>query len=62
MNETLITRAEAAKYLRVKPRTISEYVKGKKLNPSKVGCRLLFKQADIDQLVKDSSINQKSHN
>lgn len=49
----LMTMAEVAEYLRVTDRTVRTYVANKTLPaPSRLGRRLLWKRADIDQVLE----------
>lgn len=47
-----LTRAEAAKKLRVSLPTIDSYVKNGLLNPERIGRRILFSEDNIEQFLK----------
>jgi excisionase family DNA binding protein len=48
----LMTKAEAAAYMRVTPRTLDRWVKAGRLARYRVGSTTRFKRADLDALVK----------
>lgn len=49
------TTKEAEKILKVKSRTICDYIKGGKLKASKVGRGWLINQEDIEAFIKSNS-------
>ena len=51
----VLTREEAANILKVKPNTISSYVKEKRLMNRGLGKKLLFLKSDIEDLIKNKN-------
>ena len=51
--DTLLTTAEAAAYLHIKPLTLSMWrVKGKGPNYSKIGKHVLYRQRELERYVR----------
>jgi excisionase family DNA binding protein len=50
----LVTRLEAAEWLRVSPHTVTAMVRDGRLRPTRVCRRLLFEEAEIARLVREA--------
>ncbi|WP_286777048.1 helix-turn-helix domain-containing protein [Sphingobacterium sp. UBA2074] len=53
--DTILSREEAAKYLKVHVDTITRLVNSGQLKKSSVGRNLKFKQSDLDQYLDDNA-------
>ena len=52
--DKLSTVKEVAKRLRVTPRTVHNYLNDGKLTRIKIGCKVLIKQNEVNQLIEKS--------
>jgi excisionase family DNA binding protein len=56
-----MTKAELAEYLGVSPRTVDNYVSGRKIPFIKLGSRLIrFRLADVDRALKRYTVEEVS--
>jgi excisionase family DNA binding protein len=47
----VMTKVEAADYLRVSPRTLTNLLAARRLRAARIGRRVLFKRAELDRFV-----------
>lgn len=52
--ERLLTLSEVADALRLSPHTIRSFVRKGKLRPTRICRRLLFRPADVEELIAES--------